>query len=95
MQEFFGKTYGVEVPITAEDYCNNYFMIPINLNLDHNIDNEKSRGNLSIDYQFTAVTNAPINTPSDADTSIKVNLLCLDQYIYTMSKDKGIKWEIV
>ena len=32
VQEFFGKTYGTEIPITAGDYCNNYFMIPINLN---------------------------------------------------------------
>ena len=95
VQEFFGKTYGTEIPITAADYCNNYFMIPINLNLDRNVDNEKIRGNLSIDYQFTAVTNSPIAVPSDQTTSIKVNLLCLDQYMYTMDKEKGLKWEVV
>ena len=48
VQEFFGKTYGTEIPITAADYCNHYFMIPINLNLDRHVDNEKTRGNLSI-----------------------------------------------
>ena len=90
VQEFFGKTYGTEVPITAEDYCNNWFMIPINLNLDPVTDNAKARGNLTIDYQFTAVADSPIALPSDATTSIKVNLLCLDQYMYTMSKEKGI-----
>ena len=52
VQEFFGKTYGTEIPITAADYCNHYFMISINLNLDRHVDNEKTRGNLSIDYQF-------------------------------------------
>lgn len=95
VQEFFGKTYGTEIPITAADYCNHYFMIPINLNLDHHVDNEKTRGNLSIDYQFTAVANSPGDLPSHRDSSIKVNLLCLDQYMYTMDKEKGIKWEVV
>ena len=95
VQEFFGKTYGTEIPITAADYCNHYFMIPINLNLDRHVDNEKTRGNLSIDYQFTEVTNSPIKTPSHKDSSIKVNLLCLDQYMYTLDKEKGVKWEVV
>jgi len=95
VQEFFGKTYGTEVPITAEDYCNNWFMIPINLNLDHDTDSAKARGNLSIDYQFTNVVDSPIALPSDANTSIRVNLLCLDQYMYTMSKEKGITWSVV
>ena len=95
VQEFFGKTYGTEIPITAGDYCNNYFMIPINLNLHRQIDNEKIRGNLSIDYQFTDVQNSPIKLPSDATTSIKVNLLCLDQYLFTFDKEKGIKSEVV
>ena len=95
LQDFFGKTYGTEIPITAADYCNHYFMIPINLNLDRHVDNEKTRGNLSIDYQFAPVTNSPIQVPSHADTSIKVNLLCLDQYMYTINKEKGIKWEVV
>ncbi|XP_065194794.1 uncharacterized protein LOC135826084 [Sycon ciliatum] len=95
VQEFFGKTYGAEIPITASDYCNHYFMIPINLNLDRMLDNEKVRGNMSLDYQFANVANAPINVPSHASTSIKVNLLCLDQYMYTMSKEEGIKWETV
>ena len=95
VQEFFGKTYGTEIPITAADYCNHYFMIPINLNLDRYIDNEKTRGNLSIDYQFSTVTNSPIELPSHRDSSIKVNLLCLDQYMYTIDKERGIKWEVV
>ena len=95
VQEFFGKTYGTEIPITAADYCNHYFMIPINLNLDRHVDNEKTRGNLSIDYQFTEVTNSPIKTPSHKDSSFKVNLLCLDQYMYTLDKEKGVKWEVV
>ena len=43
-------------------------MIPINLNLDRHVDNEKTRGNLSIDYQFTEVTNSPIKTPSHKDS---------------------------
>ena len=95
VQEFFGKTYGTEIPITAADYCNHYFMIPINLNLDRHVDNEKMRGNLSIDYQFTEVKNSPIKTPGDQKTSIKVNLLCLDQYMYTFDKEKGVKFEVV
>ena len=95
VQEFFGKTYGTEIPITAADYCNHYFMIPINLNLDRHVDNEKMRGNLSIDYQFTQVKNSPIKTPGDQKTSIKVNLLCLDQYMYTFDKEKGVKFEVV
>ena len=70
-------------------------MIPINLNLDRHVDNQKARGNLSIDYQFTNVTNSPIGLPGSADTSIKVNLLCLDQYLYSMDKERGIKWEVV
>ena len=70
-------------------------MIPINLNLDRHVDNEKTRGNLSIYYQFTEVTNSPIKTPSHKDSSIKVNLLCLDQYMYTLDKEKGVKWEVV
>ena len=41
VQEIFGKTYGTEIPITASDFCNNYFLIPINLNLHRQIDNEK------------------------------------------------------
>lgn len=95
VQEFFGKTYGTEIPISAADYCNHYFMIPINLNLDRHVDNRKTRGNLSIDYQFTPVTNNPIHVPSNVNTSLKVNLLCMDQYMYTMDKEKGIKWEVV
>ena len=95
VQDFFGKSYGMEIPITAADYCNHYFMIPINLNLDQNVDNEKVRGNLSIDYQFSSVTNALIKTPGDTSTSIKVNLLCLDQYMYTFDKERGITWEVV
>ena len=95
VQDFFGKTYSTEIPITAADYCNHYFMIPINLNLDRYADNQKSRGNLSIDYQFAPVVNSPIQVPSHADTSIKVNLLCLDQYLYVMDKESGIKWEVV
>ena len=95
VQEFFGKTYGTEIPITAADYCNHYFMIPINLNLDRHVDNEKMRGNLSIDYQFTEVKDSPIKTPGDQKTSIKVNLLCLDQYMYTVDKEKGVKFEVV
>ena len=69
-------------------------MIPINLNLDRHVDNEKTRGSLSIDYQFAEVTNSPIKTPSHKDSSIKVNLLCLDQYMYTLDKEKGVKWEV-
>jgi len=95
VQEFFGKTYGKQVPITATEFCNNYFMIPINLNLDSQTDNPKVRGNLSIDYQFTGITNAPIDVPGSASTSIKVNLLCLDKYLYTMSKEHGVKSVIV
>ena len=95
VQEFFGKTYGTEIPITAADYCNHYFMIPINLNLDRYIDNEKTRGNLLIDYQFSTGTNSPIELPSHRDSSIKVNLLCLDQCMYTINKERGIKWEVV
>ena len=95
VQDFFGKTYSTEIPITAADYCNHYFMIPINLNLDRYADNQKSRGNLSIDYQFAPVVDSPIQVPSHADTSIKVNLLCLDQYLYVMDKESGIKWEVV
>ena len=95
VQEFFGKTYGTEIPITAGDFCNNYFLIPINLNLHRQIDNEKIRGNLSIDYQFSEVQNSPIKLPSDATTSIKVNLLYLDQYLFTFDKEKGIKSEVV
>ena len=95
VQEFLGKSYGTEVPVTAEDYCNNWFMIPINLNLDHYTDSAKARGNLSIDYQFSNVANSPIALPSDQNTSIRVNLLCLDQYLYTMSKEKGITWATV
>ena len=89
------KLTKTEIPITAADYCNHYFMIPINLNLDRHVDHEKTRGNLSIDYQFTEVTNSPIKTPSHKDSSIKVNLLCLDQYMYTLDKEKGVKWEVV
>ncbi|XP_065187511.1 uncharacterized protein LOC135818113 [Sycon ciliatum] len=95
VREFFGKTYGTEIPITAADYCNHYFMIPINLNLDHQVDNQKMRGNLSIDYQFSAVTNSPIKLPSDQSTSIKVNMICLDQYLYTIDKERGVKSEVV
>ena len=95
VQEFFGKTYGTERPITAADYCNHYFMIPINLNLDRYIDNEKTRGNLSIDYQFSTVTNSPIELPSHRDSSIKVNWPCLDQKMYTIDKERCIKWEVV
>ena len=54
-----------------------------------------TRGNLSIDYQFTEVTNSPIKTPSHKDSSIKVNFLCFDQYMYTLDKEKGVKWEVV
>ena len=95
VHEFFGKTYGTEIPITTADYCHHYFMIPINLNLDRHVDNEKTRGNLSIDYQFAEVTNSPIKTPNHKDSSLKVNLLCLDQYMYTLEKEKGEKWEVV
>ena len=95
VQEFFGKTYETEVAVTAEDYCNNWFMIPINLNLDPATDSAKARGNLTIDYQFAAVANSPIAVPSDGTTSIKVNLLRLDQYMYTVSKEKGIMWAVV
>ena len=72
-------------------------MIPINLNLDRHVHNEKMLGNLSIDYQFTEVKNSPIKTPGDQKTSIKVNLLCLDQYMYgyTFDKGKGVKFEVV
>ena len=70
-------------------------MIPINLNLDPAADSAKARGNLTIDYQFVVVANIPIVVPSDGTTSIKVNLLCLDQYLYTMSKEKGITWAVV
>ena len=79
----------------AEDYCNNWFMIPINLSLDPAADSAKARGNLTIDYQFEAVANSPIGVPCYGTTSIKVNLLCLDQYLYTMSKEKGIMWAVV
>ena len=48
-----------------------------------------------VDYQFTEVTNSPIKTPSHKDSSIKVKLLCLDQYMYTLDKEKGVKWEVV
>ena len=95
VQDFFGKTYGTQIPITAADYCNHYFMVPINLNLDRTTDNPRSRGNLSIDYQFSDVTNAPVRRPSENGASIKVNLLCMDKYLYTMSKDEGIKAEVV
>lgn len=95
VQDFFGKTYSTEIPITAADYCNHYFMIPINMNLDRHVDNEKTRGNLSIDYQFTNVANAPLKVPSDASTSIKANLLCLDQYLYSMDREKGLKADVV
>ena len=95
VQDFFGKTYGTQIPITAADYCNHYFMVPINLNLDRSTDNPRSRGNLSIDYQFSDVTNAPVRRPSENGASIKVNLLCMDKYLYTMSKDEGIKAEVV
>ena len=37
------KLTETEIPITAADYCNHYFMIPINLNLDRHVDNEKTR----------------------------------------------------
>ena len=63
-------------------------MVPNNLNLDRHVDNEKTRGNLSIDYQFADVTHSPIKTPSHKDSSIKVNLLCLDQYMYTLDKER-------
>ena len=46
VQEFFGKTYRTEGPITAEDYCNNWFMITTNLSLDPAADSAKVRGNL-------------------------------------------------
>ena len=95
VQHFFGRNYGTEIPITSGDFCNHYFCIPISLNLDREVDNQRTRGNLSIDYQFSAVANSPVQVPSHADTSIKVNLLCLDQYMYTMDKEKGMKWEIV
>ena len=95
VQDFFGKTYGTEIPITAADYCNHYFMIPINLNLDWHLDNEKTRRNLSINYQFSAVANSPMEEPSHRDSSIKANLLCLDQYMYTIDKERGIKREVV
>ena len=45
VQEFFRTTYGTEVSITAEDYCNNWFIIPININLDPFKDNAKARCN--------------------------------------------------
>ena len=93
VQEFFARTYGTEIPITAADYCNHYFMVPINLNLDRHVDNEKTRGNLSIDCQFADVTNSPIKTPSHKDSSVKVKLLCLDQYTYTLDKERRAKWE--
>ena len=70
-------------------------MIPIILNLDPATDSAKARGNLTIDYQFADVTNSPVKVPSDGTTSIKVNLLCLDQYLYTMSKEKAITWVVV
>lgn len=95
VQDFFGQTYGTQIPITAADYCNHYFMIPINLNLDRLMDNPKSRGNLSIDYQFSDVNNAPVLRPSQPNASIKVNLLCMDKYLYTLSKDEGVKSEVV
>ena len=95
VREFLGKTYGMEIPINASDYCNHFFMIPINLNLDRQVDNQKARGNLTIDYQFSAVNNSPIRLPSHADTSIKINMLCMDQYVYTMDKERGIKSEVV
>ena len=95
VQDFFGKTYNTEIPVTASDYCNHYFMIPINLNLDRHADNQKVRGNLSIDYQFTDVADAPVKVPSHGTTSIKANLLCLDQYLYSMDKESGLKWEVV
>ena len=96
VREFLGKSYGgMEIPITASDYCNNFFMIPINLNLDRHVDNQKARGNLTVDYQFAAVANSPINVPSHASTSIKINMICMDQYMYTMDKERGIKSEMV
>ena len=95
VQDFFGKTYGTEIPITAADYCNHLFVVPLNLNLDRHVDNQKMRGNLSIDYQFTNVANSPVDLPSAASTSIKANLLCWDQYLYIMDKERGIKWDIV
>ena len=91
IQEFFGKTYGTKTPLRVADYCNHYFMFPINLKLDRHVDNEKTRGNLSIDYQFAEVKNSPIKTPSHKDISTKVNLLCLDQYMYTLEKEKVVK----
>ena len=68
---------------------------PVNLNLDPVTDNAKARSNLTIDYQFTAVTNSFIALTSDATTSMKVNLLCLDQYMYTISKEKGLSRSVV
>ena len=41
VRDFFGKTYSNEIPLTALEYCNNYFMIPVNLNLDGQVDNRK------------------------------------------------------
>ena len=70
-------------------------MIPINLNLGPAADSAKARGNLTSDYQFSTVANSPIAVPSDGTTSIKGNLLCLDQYLYTMSKEKGITRAVV
>ena len=70
-------------------------MIPITLNLDQQVENEKTRGNLSIDCQVAEVTNSSIKTPSHKDSSIKVNLLCVDQYMYILDKEKGVKWEVV
>ena len=92
VRDFFGKTYSTEIPLTSLEYCNNYLMIPVNLNLDRHVDNRKIRGNLSIDYQFTNVANSPVKLPSDAGTSIKANLLCWDQYLY-MDKERGIAWD--
>ena len=93
--EFFGKNHDTDIPITANDYCNHFFMIPICLNLDRHVDNQKLRGNLSIDYQFTDVANSPVKAPSHGSTSIKANLLCWDQYLYIMNKERGIKWDVV
>ena len=96
VQNFFGKGYRKEVPIDSKDFCNTYFMIPISLNLDKHLDNPKLRGNLSIDYQFTDNQAAPVRAPgSGQNKSLKANLLCLDKYMYTFSKDQGIKYEVV
>ena len=86
---------GLKFPSRLWDYCNNWFMIPINLNLDPATDSAKGRGNLTIDYQFAAVTDYPIAVPNHGSTSMRVNLLFLDQNVHTMFKEKGITQAVV